>query len=469
VDCSETFINKHKRRVRRPEIKVIRPCLIAMGLSALFSLSAPNVSRSQLPAFDPVGEVGDPHFNLDWSQFRSDSLQLTRLEVYYKIANTGLTFIPGENGFEAHYKMSVRVFKDKKQVGYEVFKREKVVDQISRTKLYSDFVLNLVEFDLPPGKYRVVATLEDLNADRNDKKEIKIKLTDFALSKRPKLSGIEFLYSSRLAKTGDKFFRKGDLVVVPLVDRGLQGGDDGGPVLYYFEIYPGADSNDAIIIETQIEHESKGLVYHDSIHVNMDGLQSKELRSVSLQDFVPGTYEIKVSLFTSAKRMKKRKPTFVREDEFSVNWSLLGKVRHDYKTVVAQLEPIATSDEKSALKKAKTTKERVAAWAEFWHGRDPSPGSEENEALLAYYARIRYADTHFSTPRRAGWKSDRGTVFLKQGRPDEVVDEPVSINVGAYQVWYYYNVNGELLRYLFVDEYGDEDFRLQYPYDGRVR
>ncbi len=436
---------------------------------ALLSLSAPQVAQSQLQAFSPTGQIGDPHFNLDWSQFRSDSLQQTRLEVYYKIPNTGLTFVPIDKGYEARYKMSIRVFKDKRQVGYESFKREKVVSDLPRTKLYSDFVLNLVELDLPPGKYRIIATLEDFNADRTAKKEIKIRLNDFSVSKRPKLSGLEFLYSSRQAKEDDKFFRKGDLVAVPLVDRGLQGGDDGGPVLYYFEIYGGQNHQGDVIVETEILHRNKGLVYHDSIYVNMDRPISKELRSVNLKDFVPGAYEITVSLYTSKKRMKKHKPAFVREDNFSVNWSLMGRVRHDYKTVVAQLEPIATSDEKSALKKAKTVKERMAAWAAFWKGRDPTPGSHENEALLAYYARIRYAEANFSTPRRSGWKSDRGTVFLKQGRPDEVVDEPVSINVGAYQVWYYYNVNGELLRYLFVDEYGDEDFRLQYPYDGRVR
>ncbi len=443
--------------------------LLSLVVSGLVLLLTPRLTLSQLAAFGPVGEVGDPHFSLDWSQFRSDSTGLTRLEVYYKIPNTGLTFVEGDSGYEARYKITIRIFSDKRQVGYKTFKREKIVGELSRTKLYSDFVLNQVTFDVPPGKYSIVAHLEDLNADQTVKKELKVKLSDFAPSKHPKLSGIELLYSSKPAKEEDKFFRKGNIVAVPLVDRGLQGGDDGGPVIYYFEIYQGSDTALNAIIETQITHQTEGLVYHDSVYVKLDKPESKELHSINLKEFVPGSYTMRISLYKSAKRMKKKKPSFVREDKFSVNWSLVGRVRHDYETVFRQLEIIATPDERRALKNAKTADERIAAWIAFWKGRDPTPGTKENEARIAFYARVRYADANFSTPRRLGWKSDRGAVFLKQGRPDEVDDQPVSISVGAYQIWYYYNVRGEPLRFTFLDVYGDEDFRLQYPYDGRRR
>ncbi len=453
----------------KPRSFAVSVTLLSFIFSVAVMLIAPRTSLSQLAPFGPKGDIADPRFSLDWSQFRSDTPGLTRLEVYYKIANTGLSFLPHEKGFVARYKLTVRVFRDNQQVGYETFKREKIVNSRARTKMYSDFVLNLVDFDLQSGKYRVVVNLEDRSNERTAKKEINVKLSNFSRSKHPKISGLEFLYSSKPAKESDRFFRKGDIVAVPLVDRGLQGGADGGPVLYYFEIYQGADSALNVIVDTKIKHQTKGLVYHDSIHVMLDRPQSKELRRINLRDFSPGSYEIEVAVYTSEKKMKRKKPSFTRENAFSVNWSLEGRVRHDYETVFRQLELIATAEERRTLKDAKTPEERIFAWTAFWKDRDPTPETKENESLQVFYARVRYADAHFSTPHRLGWKSDRGGVFLKQGRPDEVNDQPVSASVGAYQIWFYYNAAGEPLRFVFFDEYGDEDFRLQYPYDGRRR
>src|SRR5437588_12893649 len=90
---------------------------------------------------------------------------------------------------------------------------------------------------------------------------------------------------------------------------------------------------------------------------------------------------------------------------------------------------IITDEERKAFKKLQTDDERERFIEEFWRRRDPDPDTEENEFREAYYERIAYVNEHFSSGI-PGYKTDRGRVYLKYGKPDEVDSHPAG---GAYQ------------------------------------
>lgn len=418
---------------------------------------------AQRPDVAFSGRRAMPDFQIDWSQFRADDPTQTRLEVYYRIPNSGLSFRKVDTGFEASYELRIAVVRDNETVDKREFKRRLFVKDYSRTKLYNDFVLNETSFDLLPEKYDVEATLIDRLTGQNNLVKVETKLSAFAGSKYPQLSGIEILRAFNPNADSAAYFRKGEAVAVPSVNRLMQGSEEGGPLLFYFELYPGKKADENILIDTRIKSRRSGLVYRDTVYVRTSEPISRQMRSVSLSDFAPGEYSLSVDIYVP----RKNKPVFSRSESFEVSWSLLAMVKHDYDALLGQLEHIATAEEYSALKAAETPKSRLAAWRDFWLGRDPTPDSDENEARVSFYTRVRYANQNFTTQRREGWRSDRGMILLRYGFPDEAIDEPVSPDVGAYQIWYYYNFAGEPLRFVFVDEYGDEDFRLQYPYDGR--
>lgn len=424
----------------------------------LFSVPA----YSQRPDTDMGRERELPSFELDWCQFKADSPEKTLLEVYYRIPNSGLAFVMLDSGFEASYEMRISVKQDDYIADSKSFTRKRRVQESSRTTMYSDFILNMCEFELAPGKYEIEAILVDLNADKTNRKSVDAKLANFETAKYPKLSGIEFLYSYRADGGDEEFFRKGNAVAVPSVDHAVQGGSDGGPILFYFEIYPGNEPDLNALIDTRISSKTKGLVYRDTLYVMMDQPVIRQVRNVGLASFPPGEYEITIDVLA-----KKGKSVFSRTGTFNVNWSLRGLAENDYETLKGQLDLIATAEERRRLDKAETVDERLEVWRDFWQDRDPTPTTEENEAMISFYARVRYANTNFSSARREGWKTDRGRVLIKYGPPDEAVEEPMAPSVGAYQLWFYYNFEGEPLRFIFIDEYGDGDYRLQYPYDGR--
>ncbi len=84
---------------------------------------------------------------------------------------------------------------------------------------------------------------------------------------------------------------------------------------------------------------------------------------------------------------------------------------------------IITPDERTAFQKLNTDEEREAFIENFWLKRDPTPGTPENEYEEEHYRRVAYANENFSSGI-PGWKTDRGSIYIKYGPPDEREEHP---------------------------------------------
>jgi GWxTD domain-containing protein len=88
----------------------------------------------------------------------------------------------------------------------------------------------------------------------------------------------------------------------------------------------------------------------------------------------------------------------------------------------------------------------------FWATRNPSPGAGKNDAMERFYAYVKEASRRFregGASRVPGWRTDRGRIFVKYGRPDEVLSRPQSGSGKPYEVWKY--TRGRPRRYIFLD------------------
>ena len=94
-----------------------------------------------------------------------------------------------------------------------------------------------------------------------------------------------------------------------------------------------------------------------------------------------------------------------------------------FKEWIQDVEPIITPDELKAWNKLQSDEEREQFIAIFWGHRDPDPDTDENEYRESYYERVEYANEHFSSGV-AGVKTDRGRIYLRFGKPDEVESHP---------------------------------------------
>jgi GWxTD domain-containing protein len=90
---------------------------------------------------------------------------------------------------------------------------------------------------------------------------------------------------------------------------------------------------------------------------------------------------------------------------------------------------IITDEERAAFKQLSNDEERDNFIEAFWQRRDPTPDTEENEYKEEHYQRIAYAKEHFAAGV-AGWRTDRGRIYIVYGKPDEIDSHPSG---GAYE------------------------------------
>lgn len=91
---------------------------------------------------------------------------------------------------------------------------------------------------------------------------------------------------------------------------------------------------------------------------------------------------------------------------------------------------IITAQERAAFLKLDTNEEREQFIQQFWERRNPTPGTPENEFRKEHYRRIAQANLRFPTATgTAGWRTDRGRIYIVFGPPDEIDDHS---SPGAY-------------------------------------
>ena len=438
--------------MKNPSAKIM---LLAVGLTLFLSAGA----AAQFQYAET--EFSDPKAFLlvDYAYFRGADSGTARLELYYQIHHSGLTFSNSGASLIAAYAMSIRVEDDDGNV-METFERDRQVvlgaDESSRTR--TDYRSSQVTLEVPVGKYRAVFSLMDKTSGAKVEKELKIKI-ERLYHQSPQLSEIEFLQAFERDSLSSSVFAKGDMVVVPAVHR-VYGSLDVDRVAYYFEIYPGYDDMEKVVVETKIRHYRRGMQYRDTLHLDLTDSVHRQLREISLAEFLPGLYELEISLLG-----RRDKRLAGRSDQFTIAWTEEGMIRNDWKATIQQLKLYSEDVDVDDIEDLETYAERLQAFQQFWSERDPTDGTEENEAKIAFYYRVGVANERFGIMKRDGWRTDRGQIYIRYGEPDYLTDEPFALDVMPYQIWHYVNLI-PVRNFLFIDEKGDGDFRLQYPYDG---
>ena len=166
---------------------------------------------------------------------------------------------------------------------------------------------------------------------------------------------------------------------------------------------------------------------------------------------------------------------YVERAKAAINESLRGNLATPYKKWLDQeVVYIISGEERKAFTQLNTDEDRQEFVEQFWLRRDPTPGTSGNEFKEEIYRRINYANDHFSA-NIAGWRTDRGRIYIQYGPPDEKEAHPAG---GTYQrpaeqgggttrtfpfeQWRYKFIEGIGMNVIieFVDTTGSGDYRL---------
>ncbi|MFQ5905902.1 MAG: GWxTD domain-containing protein, partial [bacterium] len=97
---------------------------------------------------------------------------------------------------------------------------------------------------------------------------------------------------------------------------------------------------------------------------------------------------------------------------------------------------------------------------DFWLRRDPTPGTPENENFDAFALRVKEAEENYTSGFENGISSDRGTIYIKYGKPDDVEYYPADPDYPAHEDWLYYREGG--IQFIFSDITGIGKYELIY-------
>jgi GWxTD domain-containing protein len=102
---------------------------------------------------------------------------------------------------------------------------------------------------------------------------------------------------------------------------------------------------------------------------------------------------------------------------------------------------IISGQERTAFRNLRTDAERNRFIEQFWDIRNPTPGSAANPFKEEHYRRIAYSNQKFSSST-AGWKTDRGRIYIVYGPPDEIDSHPSCGPETPHEQWRYRLIEG---------------------------
>lgn len=408
---------------------------------------------------------------LDYARFRyADSL--TYLELYGTFPRSLLNYIDSGDRLMGEFIVTAEVFDQDSLLGVKKWKSVNYADSLGDINIYQRLYF-INDFVLEPGKYNVKIALEDINSSRFAEHTFPVEITDFAPGAL-KVSDIEI--SSQISRdTTKSIFNKNNFKVMPH-PTGMFGLSI--PILYmYSEVYNLSDTSDIdegeFVVSYKIYDADGQMVKQVNPQTKRKaGSSAVEVNKINVATLVSGPYKVIMEiedLSTGQKVATGRRFFVYREEDYKEGGEKFQKTgtvtekgspgldadRYDsmQKNEIEQefkyTRYINSKEERKTFKKLDLQGKRKFI-KEFWANRDQTPTTPINEFKRDYLRRVRFANQKFKGTFRDGWKTDRGRVLLLYGHPDEVERHPFSADTKAYEIWYYYSVEGGV-EFYFVD------------------
>ena len=345
--------------------------------------------------------------------------------------------------FSAQYEATVDLLDESDVVVNEKSWTENVrVASYDETLAKGQYSLTQCKMNVKPGSYTILVQIRDAETRKamRRKRSITIRsLTgDLAIS--------DIMLVNRLSDDS------GQKTIVPNISGNVA--NSTGGMYLFFEIYNRL-AVDSFTVHTTIAGAKDEVVasYDDSYRAP----RGMTLAFVKIPDprLPTGEYILRVQLIP-AGTAKFDRESATAGHAIAVHWSGVPPSVMNLDLAIEELRYIASNVEMDSLLAAKTEQDKLGRFHAFWKRHDPTPGTERNELMDEYYARVAYSNGHFKG-FLAGWKTDMGMVYIILGPPDDIDRHPFESDTRPYEVWQY---NRFQRSFLFVDQSGFGDYRL---------
>jgi GWxTD domain-containing protein len=381
------------------------------------------------------------------------------LVVNVSVPYRRLVFLRRGERYESRFRIYVNV-KDggSGQVRGEVWEESVVVVDYEETKSAADAASARRTFPVEPDEYEVEVTVEVIDTSLRYTQKRTLEILGRERGKFRVGDPVFFTI-----RAGGDVTRPaaGQIVVSPCAkpsrsgfgpnDRAVYADFGAWPRIVFNLVAPSdASGSAAYTVSSRIQDRRRNAVlYNRSYLLAGESGYQRLCMDINIDNLAIGDYEISIAVEQPRADRKA-----VSKGRFTVLVNR-GALEEHFDETMEILSLYADGDELEELEES-TRENRVAAWNRFWRGRDPSPSSEANESLGEFLNRLEYVLRSFSS-FSPGWRTDRGKVYIRYGRPDNVADRQGRAYGTNYQLWFYYSRG---IVYIFEDMLGTGDYRL---------
>lgn len=383
---------------------------------------------------------------------------------------------PAGTAGQLNYTVSVRVVDSTGLTLYQQSWRNR-----ARAQGGSDgYTVEIVDFAVAPGKYRLEVGVEDSASGRKVSGGIDVQ----ALSQNDGASDLLAAPEMRLATAADTVprpgeFRTGNNLVTAAARVGLT--PLRAKVFYLLEAY--SDSGETGTMSVAIQDSvGKTSIKTPEVAVTVAAGGSVLQGQLDLAGLPEGSYTMVASLKLGGESIERSaaismaglQETLARDsalrqaDRVTDPGHFAAMSAAELDEAKAPLLYVAESGELSPWQPELSLEAKRRFLTNFWQKRDPTPGTARNERRESFYEAIAYANREYKEGGRkavAGWRSDRGRVFAKSGAPDDVLRRQNEGRAPPYEVWRYTTGKGSY--YIFADRTGFGAYQLIYSNDLR--
>ncbi len=399
------------------------------------------------PLLVPANSTGEIDFSMDVSGFRGQEGQ-TYLEFYFLCRPSGFTLEERDDGvYVATFSIDLAIIDEQDNVVFQsVQKREYHTDRpvVITRRGEERVILEQIAAGVAPGTYRAKAVLTDHNSRRSGEAEkpfVARPLDPSGLS----VSDLQFSTLIQQAEEQNRFTKNG-LLVLPnplrIFEKWIEVPEDGSykprNLFLYFEIYnltPDSAADEAAYdIYPSVTSHANDMTFPLPPRKNrkVSGSDGLDVVALDYMTFPVGifTLEIKVrDAQTGAEAVSSSVFEIVQPPPPPPPATVLTEEQAERGR--RQLAIIASKRERDLYDNL-DLEGKTEFLIAFWRMRDPTPETPENESMMVFNERFSYADYQLG-----GAESDRGTVFIRYGQPEEIERHDSDNIMKSYQIWYF--------------------------------
>ena len=385
-----------------------------------------------------------------------DGSKNTILDINYQIFYRDLKFVKTVDGFEAILETNFSIVKAGKVIYSDLLTNKIIVTDETKTKSSMQFT-DKISLTLSKSAFHFLIDFQDAVSEAASSWKYDFEL----LPENSLISDLELSLEviSDTTRYLEKFHRGNELFMIKA--NQVFSTFDSDNFFIYYELYNFeldslgfSDLQEEIFLKKRDEAILKKvnqLTSTDSVISRIQAIPLTELEDgyydleIRLIDNLTGNFESKSDFLSIKKPVLFNERMFVElEDEFKlVSYFLVSSQLKTWKTL--------SNDGK------------INYLNRFWTQNDPEPLSEKNEFFEDIKERVAYSNKKFSHFAK-GWSTDRGRIYLKNGRPDEVIAKDTGLYTKYSQkeleIWKFRTRMNKT--YIFIDLQTSGNFRLIY-------